>query len=63
MASYNAVPEYEQIKTFESYLIIKDRIISECTIWLQEMLAKLEVAYKDFGTEDALMDVLRSIKN
>jgi hypothetical protein len=63
MPSYNAVHEYEQIKKFESYLIIKDRIISECTIWLQEMLAKLEVAYKDFGTEDALMDVLKSIKN
>ena len=63
MVAYNALEDYQKIKEFESYLLIKQRIECECTDWLHTTLTTLKSIFHAGGTENDLMEVLRWIKN
>jgi hypothetical protein len=44
---YNALQDHQETKQFESYLLIKDRIVNESKNDVQKaLLAQLETAYK-----------------
>ena len=59
MIAYNALEDYQDIKRFESYLLIKQRIENECRNGIQETLIKLHSVYQNSGKENDLMEVLR----
>lgn len=59
MAVYNSFQDHEETKKFEAYLLIKSRIVSETTSWVQEILEKLQSVYESTGKEEDLMEVLR----
>jgi hypothetical protein len=59
MIAYNVLEDYQKIKEFESYLLIKQRIENECRNGIQETLTKLHSVYQSSGTENDLMEVLR----
>ena len=63
MVGYNAVQDYQDIKQFESYLLIKQRIENECKRWVHQILSLLKSVYTSGGTENDLMEVFKSAKN
>ena len=63
MIAYNALEDYQKIKEFESYLLIKQRIEHECTDWLHTILTTLKSVFHAGGTENDLMEVFRNAKN
>jgi len=62
MTGYNVVQDYQKIKSFESYLLIKQRIEHECKRWVHQTLSLLESVYTSGGTEHDLMEIFRSAK-
>lgn len=60
---YDAYQNYQETKKLEAYYLIKNRIVKECTCWVEEALAMLKSVYKKQWTEDALMDVFRWARN
>ena len=59
MIAYNSVQDYQNVKEFEAYLLIKQRIEHECKRWVQELLSLLKSVYCSGGKEEDLMQVLR----
>ncbi|MCX6824561.1 MAG: hypothetical protein NT085_05585 [candidate division SR1 bacterium] len=62
MITYNAVQDYQDIKLFESYLLIKQRIEHECKRGIHQTLLLLKSVYTSGGTEHDLMEVFRKTK-